>query len=888
METKNLLFENGSLWLKADFHLHTKADKEFSYEQEDNDFCRLYVDQLKQQNIGIGIITNHNKFDKKEFVALQKKAKSKNIWLLPGVELSIKDGANGIHCLIAFEYQAWIKNNDNFIEKFLQVAFENHENGNTQCKYNLDALCEKLEGYRRASRDSFITMAHIEQKSGFSKELKGGRIQSFTKQELFKSNVLAFQKLRSNKVKENLITWFNGEEQLPAFVEGSDCKNLKQVGDCGQQTDEHGNKVTKSVWVKIGDHNFEALKYALIDKENRITLQKKPQIKNSYIKSIAFEGGLLDQTKIGFSPELNNFIGIRGSGKSSILEILRYTLGISLGEQSNDKSYKNDLIEYVLGSGGKTIITAIDKNKKEYCIHKIYGEKEEIYEGNTRLDISSIDTIFKQPVYFGQKDLSNKHIDFEADLVKKLIGDKLDDIKERINKRSSEVRILISDLKKLEDLVEKKEEIQAKIKDAKHKLKIYKDKGIEKKLKRQSIFDAEIEYFENVNENIEKFQNKLKGIYDDYQEFFTNSQFISEENKEAFEQANEIYKNIYKEFKKLSNIHDNITKEQKDFENLHKKLLEKKEKLKEEFAKIKRTIAIPDLNPDDFLKIKRIIKTSKVQLTEIERSEKQRSNLEKSLHDSLAELNDLWHQEFKILKKEVKRINNYENSLSIEVAYKGRKDNFKNKLEEMCKGSGIRKNSYDTITEQYKDFIAIYKDFVILSEKTKLSENHTVTFKNNFNEKLEDLLTYRVPDKFTIQYNQKPLNQHSLGQRATALILFLLAQEETDVLIIDQPEDDLDNQTIYEDVIKSIKKLKGNMQFIFATHNPNIPVLGDSEKVISCEYLNSATKPKIKITGGTIDSPGIQKKIVTIMEGGEEAFRRRKTIYENWDTMKGK
>jgi ABC-type cobalamin/Fe3+-siderophores transport systems, ATPase components len=169
-----------------------------------------------------------------------------------------------------------------------------------------------------------------------------------------------------------------------------------------------------------------------------------------------------------------------------------------------------------------------------------------------------------------------------------------------------------------------------------------------------------------------------------------------------------------------------------------------------------------------------------------------------------------------------------------------------------------------------------------LNSSLNISENLLAEYKKRFYENLFDLLTFRVEDKFTIRYNDKPLKDHSLGQRATALILFLLAQKETDVLIIDQPEDDLDNQTIYEDVIKAIKVLKGKMQFIFATHNANIPVLGDSEKIISCRYSES----KIEVHGGTIDSHDTQKQIVTIMEGGEEAFNRRKNIYELWSLKK--
>ena len=135
-----------------------------------------------------------------------------------------------------------------------------------------------------------------------------------------------------------------------------------------------------------------------------------------------------------------------------------------------------------------------------------------------------------------------------------------------------------------------------------------------------------------------------------------------------------------------------------------------------------------------------------------------------------------------------------------------------------------------------------------------------------------------IDNKIIINYNGKSLDKHSLGQRASALILFLLAQKENNVLIIDQPEDDLDNQTIYLDVISELKKLKSQTQFIFATHNPNIPVLGDCEQLISCNYNNNLIDTKV----GSIDNKEIQQNIVDIMEGGDEAFKQRKMIYELW------
>jgi len=882
---ENKLFLNGSRWLRADFHLHTKADKkEFTYDGEDNDFIKNYIEQLKNENVELGIITNHNKFDLEEYKILSKKAFKEDIYLIAGVELSVNDGSNGIHCLIAYDYESWIKNGTNYIEQFLNSAFEgiaNRESKNTRCKYSLVDLFKKLEEHKKDGRDSFIVMAHVEQKSGFCKELNGGRIEQIAKDEHFKKNLLGFQKLRTADLKNKLEIWFNGVDNIPVLLEGSDPKKLDEVGVTGKQKDENGNEIEKESFLKIGDYNFEAVKYSLTDRDNRIST-KRPEINNAYIKSIIFEGGLLDQTEINLSPELNNFIGIRGSGKSSVLEILRYTLGISLGSQASDRDYKNNLIEHVLKSGGKVIVTVVNEHKKEYRIEKIYGQKEDIYEETGRVDVPSVETVFKKPVYFGQKDLSNKNIDFEADLVKNLIGNKLENIQSRINQKIDEIEDVVTTFKKLDDLDELKKEVNNDIRDAEYKLKLYKEEGVENKLRQQSRFDLDESRIKESTNEISNFNHELESLINDYADCFNQTTFESEENKELFLEADNLFRQTAIEFNKLNDIKSNTVKYAAAFNDILKKLNAKKESLKEDFAKIKREIDIPNLNPDDFFKLNRIVEISKLKLIEIDKSEKKKIGYTTSLNNKISELNNLWYKEFQVLEKEVKRINEYDSSLSISVDYKGRKDKFFEKLQQVFKGSGIRGATYSTIQSTYKDFVEIHRDMENLGSKLNISESLLVEFKKRFNDNIHDLITFRVEDRFTINYNDKPLKDHSLGQRATALILFLLAQKETNVLIIDQPEDDLDNQTIYEDVIKAIKSLKGEMQFIFATHNANIPVLGDSEKIISCKY----SEDKIDVFGGTIDNQKTQKQIVTIMEGGEEAFNRRKNIYEIWSMKK--
>ncbi|MBU0474134.1 MAG: histidinol-phosphatase [Bacteroidetes bacterium] len=882
MENTNNIFKNGSVWLKADFHLHTNADKVFVYKGADNEYTKDYIEQLKKKNIKVGVITNHNKFDIDEYKVLRKKAVKEDIYLLPGIEFSCKDGSKGIHLLIAYS-ETWIynKENKNYIADFITTAFAGIANYDIppypNSRFGLKETIENLDAYKK---DYFIILAHVDDNNGLFNELDGRNLEEFVKCKEFSRNVIGLQKSRNydNRKKLNDLIGTNS----PAFVEGSDPQNIEEVGNTGKQKDKDGNEQAKESYIKIGDFNFEAVKYALTDKVNRVSTSKH-EIRNAYIKSIEFDGGLLNQTEINFSPELNNLIGIRGSGKSSILEILRYTLGVSLTTQSSDSDYKNNLIEHVLKSGGKVILKVVNEHGKEYRIEKIYGQKEDIYDiDNLRVDAPSIETIFSNPVYFGQKDLSNKNIDFEANLVRKLIGNKLDNIKRRINQKIYEIKDTVTSLKKLENLDELKKEVNNNIADAKVKLDLYVKNGVEDKLKQQSRFNSDEAKMSGIFEELSNFNNDLESLINDYNLFFKSTIFESEENKDIFSEAGSVFNSTSVEFNKLRSVKENISKHNVAFGNIILKLNEKKETLKEEFAKIKREIDIPNLNPDNFLKLNRLLETSKLKLGEIDKSEKKKIEYNTILNDKISELNNLWHEEYQTLEREVKRINEYENSLSINVGFKERTDKFHELLQQVLKGSGIRKGTYDTIENTYKDFIEIYRDFNNLETKLSISDTLLGEFKKRFNENISDLITFRVEDKFTIMYNGKPLKDHSLGQRATALILFLLAQKETHVLIIDQPEDDLDNQTIYEDVIKSIKTLKGEMQFIFATHNANIPVLGDSEKIVSCKYSDL----KIDIHGGTIDDPETQEQIVTIMEGGEEAFNRRKNIYEIWSMKK--
>jgi hypothetical protein len=185
------VFRSGATWLRADFHLHTKADKEFRYDDEENSFVSEYVTGLKAKDIRVGVITNHNKIDTGEFKALRKKARKEEIFLLPGVELSVNDGANGIHTLVIFNDE-WLADGQDYINQFLNVAFEGktpsqYEQENGRSSLDLLTTLKKLEGYHK---DFMVIFAHVEQSSGLWNELDGGRLQEIGQNKIFRRRCL--------------------------------------------------------------------------------------------------------------------------------------------------------------------------------------------------------------------------------------------------------------------------------------------------------------------------------------------------------------------------------------------------------------------------------------------------------------------------------------------------------------------------------------------------------------------------------------------------------------------------------------------------------------------------------------------------------------------------
>jgi len=872
------VFEEGAQWIRADFHLHTRADREFKYVGDDNFYNSNYVDALERAGIRLGVITNHNKFDFPEFKALRKTAQKKGIGLLPGVELSVNDGANGIHTLVVFS-DDWLADGYDHINPFLSVAFEGkvpaqYEQENGRSSLSLLETIKKLESYHR---DFFLVFAHVEAPSGLWSELDGGRLSELGKNEFFRRRTFGFQKVRTYnklqeknkpcraKVQQHLNDWY------PAELEGCDAKCIDNIGQ------------GKACYLKLGELSFEAVKFALSDPASRVATEPLKH-QASHIRSIHFDGGILDGQTLHFSPELNTLIGIRGSGKSSILEAVRYALDIPRGEKAQDTKYKDDLLRHTLGSGGKVTLTACDVYGQEFTISRIFREAPNVYlDGKLQPGVSIRETVLRHPIYFGQKDLSSTGEGFETDLVEKLVGEKLRVLRDEIETQRQHVRDAVQRWIKLSNTAELRRDYESQLTDANFRLKKFEEYGIADKLQKRLGFQEDTATLTHMKERADSFVLALGQLIAGHEDELRNAtSYVSKQNPDFFTAYYAEFANLVAKVDQLKHIEQEARAITARLQARQAEFDTARTNLQEEFAQVERQLAqelkqtgMTAIQPDDFLTQQKRKTEAEQNLEALAKQESQKSSIRDALFVEIDKLNELWLREFNIIKAELDRVNVGHTALQIEADFKGDKEAAISFMQQLFKGSNIRETTLRAVMEDYADFGGLLR--ALPGALAKAGSTPEV-FEKTFMQNLVEFVTYQVPNRFVIRYRGKELKHHSLGQRASALLLYVLSQRQNDVIIIDQPEDDLDNQTIYDDVIKLLRAMKPHAQFIFATHNANFPVLGDAEQVHACCYQDE----KVTVQSGSIDARPVQDAIISIMEGGQEAFNRRKEVYNLW------
>ena len=208
-------------------------------------------------------------------------------------------------------------------------------------------------------------------------------------------------------------------------------------------------------------------------------------------------------------------------------------------------------------------------------------------------------------------------------------------------------------------------------------------------------------------------------------------------------------------------------------------------------------------------------------------------------------------------------------------------------ISNALRGSGIKYNeiSFDIATRiSPRELVELVENLDVdhLSSATKITRDRAVRIITRLRETgLEAILGCRVEDDVELSLlhgNQyKSIDKLSTGQRCT-IVLPIIMEHRDRVIVVDQPEDHLDNEFIAETLIHSLRNRSSDGQIIFSTHNANIPVLGEADRVI---HLGSDGQHGFVEHAGALDDNETVTAITNVMEGGREAFEKRASFYAN-------
>ncbi len=888
---------NGANWVRIDLHLHTPGVKSFDSPSginiesgEDKEkIVKQYVKKLKDANIKVAAITDYNGIINDWYELIKGKAEKENIIIFPGIELSFDEGKHGLHVLAIFEADSDIDR----INRFIYSLDTNPQEPLVTGRKHRDIVPKSnAKDAIKEIKDKFpcvIIIPHPEDTNGLFKSYQPNQIADYLKLAdgiEYISDKLKTSVISTGKINKDFFEKF-------AIIENSDPKSLEEIG-----TKKRNDKF-RSTYYKLSSFTISALKMALHDPEIRVKTYECPLFFHNRISKVVINGStFLRDIEIQYNPELNTFIGGRGVGKSAIIEAMRYAMDLPIYA---DKSSRIDFVESVVGSGGE-ISVFIERYygevKKDFKIKRVIGKDSEIFEDGvkTGLSIQSLFEEAKYPIIIGQKELYQLSItpSFQLQLIDEIIGAKIQHAQRTFEKLVGQLKENGKKLLALKEKVRKKEEYEQKLKEVEAEIKVYKDLGVEEKLKKWTdIIDDE----EKLKEAIEKVDGTNEKQFSFFDESTSELYYIENnlktgksENKLILEKAAKEISQIKKAFEQSkTQLSERIDQTRKIIVSLYIEWVEKKKEVEERVLEIKKEMGGKGLKPDALERLTQEKAKLIPLIEELTKIEKQIEKLENDRDKLKDELTTKRHEIFNIRKTQIDKINDaLKGRLKIKVRYEEAKDSFNEDLADLLRGSNTSSSAIQKIVNAPNKVTdgLLFSQYIKKGEQTLQEEfNLTPAMSNRilewFNdpERLYELETLFPEDKIEIflKINEeyKVIDKLSIGQKATALLLLLFAQEDR-ILVLDQPEEDLDNRFIYEDVVKILREIKGKRQLIIATHNANITVLGDSELILVLDNKNGRC---VIDNRGSIDKEDIKADVKIIMEGGEEAFRIRAEKY---------
>lgn len=833
-----------------------------------------------EESIDIVGIADHGNVD--SVMKIKEIFNAQGVIVFPGFEISTSEK---IHLVCLYPEDTGIQTLNNYLYEFGIDVSNGTKPSNKSADFILSTVKEK---------GGFVYAAHCTDDSGVLKH----KLNNIWKN----PNLLAAQIPTSLEALKEQGDQANHQILLNKNPDYKREKNIAIINAKDIEDPETLRKENATCLVKMSKPCFSSFKHAFSDSESRVRLNS--DIKEKYysrIEAVRFVGGFLDGIHINYSEHLNALIGGRGTGKSTLIESIRYVLNIEPISQETKVQHRK-VIKQNLGSGfvELTVKSAV-KHGKIYKISRRYGESPIVKDENNYVSNFSPRDLLPNIGIFGQNEIHEiaKESSEQLKVVERFLNtDEIEQesgisvVKEALvitRNNISELTATVSSLESDVEVLKTHEEDENR----------YKELGIDQQLKLLPIVESERSAFKRVSEKVETLKNALK----EFAESIPCSEFLTEELIEEFPDK-KIFENAKSALIELKDsINQSVAKMELDSESSKQKieLLDKELQASIEQQEDSITKEFKKLAPVEGLSGRQIGEKYRDLIKNIERLKPKRVELisEQGKLDQemakrkalLAELSEKKTNRATAFERGVTKLNRKLNGY-IKVNYSAEKNRLgliKLIISYNLPDVGERRLSW---MEEVDEFSApLFAETIKKGRDALLEKNWGMTsitaerLSNISNKQIMEIEEFKIDDLVSIELNvssveaplYKKLDSLSTGQQCTALLHMLLLDNQ-DPLLLDQPEDNLDNAFIAERIVTQVRDAKLTRQFIFATHNANIPVFGDAEWIGVLESTNENATLPIQ-NQGSIDQPNIQNLAAKILEGGEDAFNRRKEKY---------
>ena len=906
---------NGARWWKFDFHTHTPASDDYGKKHADqsalkNRTPREWLLDYMRAGIDCVAITDHNSgawIDQLKSALAELESERpgsfRPIHLFPGVEISVN---GGVHLLAILGRDKTTSD----IDSLLGAA------GFSGTKGSSDAVTSKSFGEVAATIDGaggISLPAHVDGDNGLFKILGTTLQQNLNCEQVFAMEVVDPSAMKPSIYVEKNCRWTE--------VLGSDAHHPS--GKPGQRYP--GSHFT---WVKMGSPSLEGLHLALLDgslsvrRSDQVTgdpNQHAPLVLEAVEVSQARYMGRASPFTLRLNPWLNAVIGGRGTGKSTVVEFLRLALrrddelpdDLKAESEKYGRTYPNREDGGLL-TGDTAIRVIYRKNGSKFRIQwSPSGDLDPIEE--EKIDGEWHHAEGDIPQRFPVRMYSQKQVFHLAKMPLALL--KVVDEAPEVDRRSwnerwmeEEGRLLLlrAKAREIEAGLAEESRLRGELDDVQRKLAIFEEAGhadvlkaFQRRSRQQRAVAAWDEGWADVGDRLRRVAGELVPDSLDESTFDLESQEDAKIHESA-SVARGSLDNIRKTLEDLAAQADQVISEWRKASDasLWKKTVDiavqaykdLRQKLAEEGAG----------DPAAYGEFVQRRQTIEQRIKELGERKRQVDELKKQADASLQRLLEIRRELTGSRRRfldDVLKDNRY---VRIQVIPYGARDTVESEFRRLLQreGGGFERDigspgGEGLLGELYRDAStpqAIEQALADVKQKTRkiaagshdpasLGDQRFATHVGRLQpETLDRLDSWFPEDSLDVQYSTTGDGQHfrsiqegSPGQKTAALLAFLLSYGE-EPLILDQPEDDLDNHLIYDLIVTQLREVKQHRQVIVVTHNANIVVNGDAELIVALAARGGETQKECE---GSLQEKVVRGSICAVMEGGPEAFEQR-------------